>query len=98
MTRPSASVWLSLLLHAHGERILRVKALLDLDEWPNPVVLDAVHHLIHPPIHLHAWPSGARTSRLVVIAQDLEMERIEPSLRMFLAAEDINNSGAAARY
>jgi G3E family GTPase len=81
------SVWLSLLLHAYGERILRVKALLDLEEWPNPVVLDAVHHLIHPPIHLHAWPCGVRTSRLVVIAQDLEMERIEPSLRAFLAAE-----------
>jgi G3E family GTPase len=81
------SVWLSLLLHAHGERILRVKALLDLEEWPNPVVLDAVHHLIHPPIHLNAWPLGARTSRLVVIAQDLEMQRIEPSLRAFLAAE-----------
>jgi G3E family GTPase len=81
------SVWLSLLLHAHGERILRVKALLDLEGWPNPVVLDAVHHLIHPPIHLSAWPSSARTSRLVVIAEDLEMERIEPSLRAFLAAE-----------
>jgi G3E family GTPase len=81
------SVWLSLLLHAHGERILRVKALLDLQGWPNPVVLDAVHHLIHPPIHLNAWPSGARTSRLVIIAQELETERIEPSLRAFLAAE-----------
>jgi G3E family GTPase len=81
------SVWLSLLLHAHGERILRVKALLDLEEWANPVVLDAVHHLIHPPIHLSAWPPGARTSRLVFIAQYLEIERIEPSLRAFLAAE-----------
>jgi G3E family GTPase len=82
------SVWLSLLLHAHGERIMRVKALLDLREWPTPVVLDAVHHLIHPPIHLRAWPPGARTSRLVVIAQDLASERIEASLRRFLAAED----------
>jgi G3E family GTPase len=81
------SVWLSLLLHAHGERILRVKALLDLEEWANPVVLDAVHHLIHPPIHLKAWPPGARTSRLVFITQFLEIERIEPSLRAFLAAE-----------
>jgi G3E family GTPase len=85
------SVWLSLLLHAHGDRIMRVKALLDLQDWPSPVVLDAVHHLIHPPIHLNAWPSGARTSRLVVIAQDLESERIEGSLRAFLAAEEAGN-------
>jgi G3E family GTPase len=87
------SVWLSLLLHAHGDKIMRVKALLDLQEWPNPVVLDAIHHLIHPPIHLRAWPSGARTSRLVVIAQGLDMGRIEPSLRAFLAAEEANNLG-----
>jgi G3E family GTPase len=85
------SVWLSLLLHAHGDRIMRVKALLNLQEWPNPVVLDAIHHFIHPPIHLRAWPSGARASRVVVIAQGLEMERIEASLRVFLAAEEGGN-------
>ena len=28
------SVWLSLLLHAHGEKILRFKALLDVAGWP----------------------------------------------------------------
>jgi G3E family GTPase len=85
------SVWLSLLLHAYGDRIMRVKALLNLQEWPSPVVLDAIHHLIHAPIHLSAWPSGARTSRLVVIAQGLEMERIATSLRAFLAAEEASN-------
>jgi G3E family GTPase len=93
------SVWLSLLLHAHGDRIMRVKALLNLQEWPSPVVLDAIHHFIHPPIHLRAWPSGARPSRLVVVAQGLEMERIAASLRAFLAAEEAGNElplGAAA--
>ena len=81
------AVWLSLLLHAHGEKILRFKALLDLAAWPAPVVLNGVHHLIHPPIHLSAWPAGRRASRLVVIAQGLDVEAIEPSLRAFLAAE-----------
>ena len=81
------AVWLSLLLHAHGEKILRFKALLDLAAWPAPVVLNGVHHLIHPPIHLSAWPAGRRASRLVVIAQELDVEAIAPSLRAFLAAE-----------
>jgi G3E family GTPase len=81
------SVWLSLLLHAHGDKILRVKALLDLAAWPTPVVLNGVHHLIHPPIHLPAWPAGPRASRLVVIAQNLDAEAIESSLLTFLAAE-----------
>ena len=81
------SVWLSLLLHAHGEKILRHKALLDVVGSPGPVVLDGVHHLIYPPRHLDAWPAGPRQSRLVFIAQGLRMERIEPSLRAFLAGE-----------
>jgi G3E family GTPase len=80
------AVWLSLLLHAHGEKILRFKALLDLAAWPAPVVLNGVHHLIHPPIHLAKWPAGRRASRLVVIAQALAVEGIEPSLRSFLGA------------
>ena len=54
------SVWLSLLLHAHGENVLRFKALLDVAGWSGPVVLDGIHHLIHPPIHLPAWPDGPR--------------------------------------
>jgi G3E family GTPase len=79
------SIWLSLLLHAHGENILRFKALLDVTGWSGPVLLDGVHHLIHAPIHLPAWPDGPRVSRIVVIAQSLPMRRIEASLRDFMA-------------
>ncbi len=79
------AVWLSLLLHTHGENVLRFKALLDVAGWRGPVVLDGIHHLIHPPLHLAAWPAGSRQSRIVIIAQDLPMHRIESSLRDFLA-------------
>jgi G3E family GTPase len=79
------AVWLSLLLHAHGDRMLRFKALLDVADWPAPVALNGIHHLIHPPIHLPAWPAGPRCSRLVFIAQGMEMAPIERSLRGFLA-------------
>jgi G3E family GTPase len=78
------AVWLSLLIHAHGEKLLRFKALLDVAGWPGPVALDAIHHMVHPPRHLAAWPDGPRHSRLVFIAQGLDVRRIEPSLRSFL--------------
>jgi G3E family GTPase len=91
------SVWLTLLLHAHGAKMLRFKALLDVAGWPAPVVLDAVHHMIHPPKHLERWPNGPRTSRLVFIAQDLQLERIAPSLRRFLAGEFVQATAAVAR-
>jgi G3E family GTPase len=80
------AVWLSLLLHAHGKNVLRVKALVNVRGWQTPVVLNGVHHLIHPPIHLRAWPAGPRLSQLVFIGKDMEMGQIERSLRTFLAA------------
>jgi G3E family GTPase len=85
------SVWLSLLLHAHGENILRFKALLNVLGWSGPVMLDGIHHLIHAPIHLPAWPDGERNSRIVVIAQRIAMPRIESSLRDFLATHGMTH-------
>ena len=82
----SFAVWLSLLLHAHGDRVLRVKALLNVKDWPTPVVLHGIHHLIHPPTHLPGWSTGPHYSRLIFIAKDLDVGRIEASLRTFLAA------------
>jgi G3E family GTPase len=79
------AVWLTLLLHAHGASMLRFKALLNLAGAAAPVALDGVHHLIHPPRHLNAWPQGPRESRLVFIGQRLPVDRIEPSLRAFMA-------------
>ena len=78
------AVWLTRFLHAHGERLLRFKALLDVRDWPSAIVLDGVHHLVHRPRHLAAWPPGPRVSRLVFIAQGLPIDRVERSLRAAL--------------
>ncbi len=90
------AVWLSLLLHAHGDDVLRFKALLDVAGWSGPVVLDGIHHLVHPPIHLTTWPAGPRVSRMVIIAQGLPMHRIEASLRDFLAKHAANREPVVA--
>ena len=79
-------VWLSLLLHTHGDRVLRVKGLLDVAGAERPVVVHGVQHLIHPPSHLAAWPAGERRSRLVFITQGLEPHLIRRSIAAFLAA------------
>ena len=90
-------VWLSALLHRHGERILRVKGILDVSAVEGPVVLQAVESLTHPPVHLPAWPAGSRGSRLVFITKDLDPEEIRRSLTVFLAAAArLKDAGAAA--
>jgi len=76
-------IWLTMLLHAHGEDILRVKGLLQVVGVPTPVVIHGVQHLVHPPVHLDGWPTADRGTRLVFIVQKLPRQVIERSLAAF---------------
>jgi len=76
------SVWLSMLLHAHGEAVLRVKGLLNVGAT-GPVVLNGVQHILHPPEHLAAWPGEDQRSHLVFILHALEPAAISTSLQAF---------------
>ena len=75
-------IWLSMLLHARGEEVLRVKGLLDIGE-KGPIVLNGVQHIIHPPEHLDHWPSEDHSSRLIFITRSLQPQAILTSLRVF---------------
>ena len=79
------SVWLSLLLHAHGGQVLRVKGLLNVEGSEAPVVVHGVQQLVHPPTHLERWPSDDHQSRLVVILRGLEPQRVQESLARYLS-------------
>jgi G3E family GTPase len=76
-------IWLSMLLHAHGTDILRVKAMLNVPGSPGPVVVHGVQHLVHPPDHLPQWPDDDHSSRIVFIVRGLSREAIERSLAAF---------------
>ena len=76
------SVWLSMLLHAHGEAVLRVKGLLNVGAT-GPVVLNGVQHILHPPEHLAVWPGEDQHSHLVFILHALQPEAIRMSIQAF---------------
>ncbi len=78
-------IWLTMLLNRHGAAILRVKGMLNLRDSDTPVAIHGVRHLVHPPIHMGAWPDESRESRIVFIVKDLTRDAIERSLRVFLA-------------
>ena len=78
-------VWMSMLLHRHGDRVLRMKGLLNVAGVPGPVLVNGVQHLVHPPAHLDRWPDEDRRSRLVVISNGLDRDEIERSLHAFNA-------------
>lgn len=75
-------IWFSMLLHARGEDVLRVKGFLDVGE-SGPVMINGVQHVIHPPDHLREWPDEDRRSRIVLITSGIRDEELLDSLRAF---------------
>jgi G3E family GTPase len=78
-------IWLTMLLQSRGADVLRVKGLLDVG-GAGPVLVNGVQHVVHPPVHLDAWPDEERRSRLVFIGRGLERAALEGSLAAFTAA------------
>jgi len=76
------TIWLSMLLHARGEDVLRVKGLINAREV-GAVVLNGVQHVLHPPEHLERWPAEDESSRLVFITRKLDPQSIVRSLNAF---------------
>ncbi len=76
-------VWLSMLLRCHGERILRVKGLLNVNASNAPIVIHGVQHCLHAPVHLPAWPGSDRQSRLVFILRGLDPAQLRRSFEVF---------------
>jgi len=79
-------LWLTMLLNRHGAAVLRVKGILNVAGSPTPVAVHGVQHLVHPPVHMAAWPDDDRRSRLVFIVDGLDRAAIERSLTAFLHA------------
>jgi G3E family GTPase len=72
--------WLRELTELHGDRLLRIKGILDLANETRPVVVHGVRHLLSSPMHLAAWPADeARCSRLVFITRDLPRSAVTAS-------------------
>ncbi|MDG4892748.1 GTP-binding protein [Mesorhizobium sp. WSM4976] len=76
-------LWLTMLINRHGERVLRIKGILNIAGEDRPVAIHGVQHLVHPPVHMEAWPSEDHRSRLVVIADGLDLETVERSFAAF---------------
>jgi G3E family GTPase len=75
-------IWLTMLLQARGSDIFRVKGLLDVG-GEGPLLVNGVQHVVHPPMHLSAWPDEDRRSRLVFIGLGIERRALEQSLAAF---------------
>ncbi len=90
-------MFLDLMRSAHGDKILRMKGIVQLADDPErPVVLHVVQHLMHPPARLEGWPDEDRRSRFVCVTKDLAPEMVRRMFDAFLGVPQVDTPDRAA--
>ena len=79
------ALWLDSLLSLQGEKVLRVKGLVRIPGEDRPVVVQAVHHVPHPPAFLAGAAAAATGTRIVVIARGLSAAGLRTSFAVATA-------------
>jgi G3E family GTPase len=90
-------MFLDLLRSTHGDKLLRMKGVVELAEDPqHPLVIHGVGRFIHPPARLPSWPSGPRGARLVLIGMDLDRDHVERLFAAFVGRPSIDTPDRTA--
>lgn len=74
---------MDVLLSTCGDRILRVKGLLNVVGETAPRIVHCVQHVRYPEAALPAWPDEDHDSRLVFIVRNFQREYVEKAFAMF---------------
>lgn len=92
------NMFVDLLRSTHGEKLLRMKAIVALTDRPDkPLVLHGVQSIFHPPVRLPAWPEGSdRKTRLVLITRDLSESYVRDLFGAFTGKVAIDRPDRAA--
>lgn len=82
------TLWLEALVAHGGDRLLRVKGLVDIAEMPGrPALIQGVRHVFTAPAWLDRWPSDDRRTRIVFITEN--MPRHFPSRLLDAIEEEV---------
>ncbi len=94
----AVNMFIDLLRSTHGEKLLRMKAIVALTDRPDkPLVLHGVQSIFHPPVRLTAWPEGSdRKTRLVLITRDLSESYVRDLFGAFTGKVAIDRPDRAA--
>ena len=73
------AAWSRLVAVEFGDRLIRVKGLLKMEDSGEVVFVQGVQGVFHPPLRFRDWPDD-HGNRLVCIARDLRQAEIEATL------------------
>jgi G3E family GTPase len=89
--------FLDLLRSTQGEKLLRMKGVIELVEDPDrPLVIHGVQSMLHPPASLPAWPDGPRGTRIVLITFDMPEDYVHRLFSAFMGTPAIDTPDRAA--
>ena len=88
--------WIDSLLLRHGDKILRMKGVLDLEGSDVPVAVHGVQHVFYPLRHLDGWPDNFRQSAIVLIGHDLPQTVIEGEFKNLAIAQNEKGPDASS--
>ena len=90
-------MFLDLLRSTYGEKLLRLKGIVELVEDPGrPLVIHGVQKLFHPPARLPAWPDDVRGTRLVLITLDMPEDYVRRLFSAFTNRPAVDTPDRAA--
>jgi G3E family GTPase len=77
--------WLESILSLRGDAVLRLKGIVWLEGQARPVVLQGVHHVLHPPVFLDRPIQPEHGSRVVLITRGLSAAGLRSSFATAIA-------------
>lgn len=91
-------MFIDLLRSAHGEKLLRMKAIVAVADRPDrPLVLHGVQNVFHAPERLDAWPDpNDRRTRMVLITKGLTEDFVRDLFDAFTGKPRIDRPDAQA--
>jgi G3E family GTPase len=76
---PAVQAWLESVLSLRGDAVLRLKGLVRLEGEQRTVVLQGVHHVLHPPVYLDERAEDGGGTRIVLITRGLSAKGLRAS-------------------
>ncbi len=75
------------MLSLRGDSVLRLKGIVWLRGDARPIVLQGVHHVLHPPVYLDRPVQPQGSTRIVLITRGLSASGLRASFATALAGD-----------